>query len=73
MFVPWEPPDNWSYAYLLGAYLGDGYLSAGGQLVIECDAACPEIIEDSRATMILTSWRQYVGVPVGVPPWIAAL
>jgi hypothetical protein len=62
MFVPWEPPDNWSYAYLLGAYLGDGYLSAGGQLVIECDAAYPEIIEDSRATMILTSWRQYVGV-----------
>ena len=37
MFVQWRPPDDWSYAYLLGAYLGDGYVSPSGQLMIACD------------------------------------
>ena len=62
VFVSWEPPDNWSYAYLLGAYLGDGYLSPGGQLIISCDAAYPEIVEDCRCTIMLTSFRRHVGV-----------
>jgi hypothetical protein len=62
VFVPWTPPDRWSYSYLLGAYPGDGYVSPGGQLVIECDAAYPEIVEDSRSAIVLTSWRRYVGI-----------
>src|SRR5690349_9251945 len=51
MFVPWEPPIEASYAYLLGSYLGDGYLSPAGQLVIACDAAFPGIVEDVHAAM----------------------
>ena len=41
MFVSWSPPDDWSYAYLLGWYLGDGWLSPKGQLVIVCDTSYP--------------------------------
>jgi hypothetical protein len=62
MFVAWEPPDNWSYAYLLGSYLGDGYLSRAGQLLIVCDRKYPEIIEEVRGAMILTSLRRHVGI-----------
>ena len=62
MFVRWYPPDSWSYAYLLGFYLGDGYLSTEGQLLVVCDNLYPEIIEDVRTTMLLTSWRRYAGV-----------
>jgi hypothetical protein len=62
MFVPWRPPDNWSYAYLLGAYLGDGYISPAGQLLIVCDNQYPEIIEEVYGAMILTSLRQYAGI-----------
>jgi hypothetical protein len=59
--VPWKPPDDWSYSYLLGSYLGDGYLSKAGQLLIVCDRRYPEIIEEVRGAMILTSLRQHVG------------
>ena len=40
----WQPPDSWSYSYLLGMYLGDGCISANRRtyrLVITCDAAYP--------------------------------
>jgi len=60
--VKWTPPDDWSYTYLLGAYLGDGYLSAAGQLLVVCAQEYPEIIEDTRGAMILTSLRRHVGV-----------
>lgn len=53
----WLPPDQWSYSYLLGMYLGDGCVSAAGssfQLVVACDAAYPEIIEQCAAAMVLT-------------------
>jgi hypothetical protein len=62
LFVSWKPPDDWSYAYLLGAYLGDGYLSRAGQLLVVCDRQYPEIIEQVRGAMVLTSLRRYVGV-----------
>ena len=40
-------PTITSYAYLLGAYLGDGYLSHGpGQLLVVCDRQYPGIIEE---------------------------
>jgi hypothetical protein len=47
--VPWEPPDQLAYAYLLGWYLGDGYVANTGrtyQLVITADAVYPRIIAE---------------------------
>lgn len=49
MFVLWEPPDLKSYAYLLGWYLGDGYLAYTGrtyQLIVTCDVAYPGLISE---------------------------
>jgi hypothetical protein len=60
----WRPPDPWSYSYLLGMYLGDGCVSAterSFQLVVVCDAAYPEIIEDCATAMILTLLPRRVG------------
>jgi hypothetical protein len=57
-----EPPDDYSYAYLLGAYLGDGYLSRAGQLLIVCDRKYPGIIEEVREAMIFTSLRRHLGI-----------
>jgi hypothetical protein len=51
------PPERWSYSYLLGMYLGDGCVSSTGssyQLVVACDTAYPQIIEDCWAAMMLT-------------------
>jgi hypothetical protein len=65
VFVLWHPPDDWSYAYLLGAYLGDGCVSATNgsyQLVIVCDLAYPGIIEECLGAIVLTSLRSHVGV-----------
>jgi hypothetical protein len=45
-----EEPRRW-YSYLLGQYLGDGYVgrfSKTSSLVIACDAAYVEIIEECR-------------------------
>ena len=55
--MSWRPPDPWSYSYLLGMYLGDGYISTvprSFQLVIACDGAYPDIIDDCDAAMMLT-------------------
>jgi hypothetical protein len=60
--VSWRPPDNWSYAYLLGVYLGDGYLSPSGQLLVVCDLRYPQLIEECCGAMILTSLRRHVGL-----------
>jgi hypothetical protein len=66
VFAMWKPPDKLSYAYLLGSYLGDGYLAPSGQLMIVCDCAYPRIIEDCSDAMILTSLRRHVGIyPLG--------
>jgi hypothetical protein len=27
----WQPPDPWSYSYLLGMYLGDGCVTGAGR------------------------------------------
>jgi hypothetical protein len=62
-----KPPDPWSYSYLLGMYLGDGCLARTGhrrqsfQLVVSCDAAYPDIIEDCAAAMMLTLLPRRVG------------
>jgi hypothetical protein len=52
-----QPADHFSYAYLLGAYLGDGYVANTGrsfQLVITLDAVYPDIVEECRAAIILS-------------------
>jgi hypothetical protein len=56
-FVPVLPADDFSYAYLLGAYLGDGYIadnSRSYQLVITLDAAYPDIIEECSGAILLS-------------------
>lgn len=57
MFVQWHPPDPYSYSYLLGLYLGDGYLNVprGGkaQLMVTCGAAYPALVDDCWAAMML--------------------
>ena len=61
MFVQtWRPPDPFSYAYLLGVYLGDGCLTirpGGGssQLVVVCDARYPGIVDEAWTAIVLTS------------------
>ena len=56
-----RPADEYSYAYLLGLYLGDGHLAGNGrswQLVVSLDRAHEEIIEECRIAMLLTMpWR----------------
>jgi hypothetical protein len=57
VFVLRRPADTLTYAYLLGAYLGDGYVANTGrsfQLVIALDAAYPDIVEEVRATIVLS-------------------
>jgi hypothetical protein len=52
-----QPADHFSYAYLLGAYLGDGYVANNGrsfQLVITLDAVYPDIVEECRAAIVLS-------------------
>jgi hypothetical protein len=49
VFVRTRPADPHSYAYLLGAYVGDGYVANTGrsfQLVITLDAVYPDIVEE---------------------------
>jgi hypothetical protein len=57
MFVRTKPADPYSYAYLLGAYLGDGYVAKterSFQLVITLDAVYPEIVEECRTAIVLS-------------------
>jgi hypothetical protein len=55
--VSWRPPDPYSYSYLLGLYLGDGYVgvtrSGRATLMITCSAAYPEVMDDCGAAMKL--------------------
>jgi hypothetical protein len=58
MFVTWKPPDPWSYAHLLGWYLGDGCIQrvrSSFQLIITCDAAYPELIVDCGVAVQLVA------------------
>src|SRR3954451_15673597 len=43
-------------------YLGDGWVSSKGQLVIVCDTLYPEIIEECSGAIVLTSLRRHVGI-----------
>jgi hypothetical protein len=56
---PWRPPDAWSYAYLLGLYLGDGHVTvrAWGRsyLRVFLDGIYPGIVEECWTAIVLTS------------------
>jgi hypothetical protein len=57
VFVQTTPADSYAYAYLLGTYLGDGYVANTGrsfQLVITLDAAYPDLIEEVRGAVVLS-------------------
>ena len=68
MFVQWRPPDDYSYSYLLGLYLGDGCVAlkarGGAQLQVACDAAYPELIDLCTAVVVLTSGAHVATYPV---------
>jgi hypothetical protein len=52
----WTVPDPWSYSYLLGMYLGDGWVGRVGRLtrlMFSLDLRYPEIIEDTVAASYL--------------------
>jgi hypothetical protein len=57
VFVSFRPPDPYSYSYLLGLYLGDGYVAVrnggGSTLMIVCSGDYPEIFDDCRAAIQL--------------------
>ena len=56
--ICWRPAHPPSYAYLLGLYLGDGWLSAnrrGGATLRVClDSRYPGIVDDCWAAMVLS-------------------
>jgi hypothetical protein len=57
MPMRWRPPDAWSYALLLGLYLGDGCITDPGrtyQLRVHLDEKYPAIIEECVMAMTLT-------------------
>lgn len=63
VFVPWVPPDNWSYAYLLGLYLGDGHVAATARtanLRITLDSRYADLIEEARMAVQLAAVRNRV-------------
>jgi hypothetical protein len=66
VFVIYRPPDRRSYSYLLGLYLGDGYVDAwrgpACQLVIACDAGYPELIDECWVAMQLASPGCHIGM-----------
>lgn len=67
MFVAWAPPDEWSYSYLLGAYLGDGYVSDHPRhgnpfLAFSLDAAYPGIADECWSAATLTTNGERVTV-----------
>ena len=55
---PWRPPDGYTYAYLLGLYLGDGHVQVRGRkawLRIFLDGIYPGIVEDCQAAIRITT------------------
>jgi hypothetical protein len=86
VFVQWRPPDPWSYSYLLGMYLGDGWVGPArrpNRLCFTLDAAYPEILEELLAAtriaarcdrVTIRRHRNDAGIVVNsyAPHWSAA-
>jgi hypothetical protein len=64
VFVSFRPPDRFSYSYLLGLYLGDGYLAVrhGGraQLMITCATDYPDLVDACCAAVQLVVPESHV-------------
>jgi hypothetical protein len=61
----WTVPDPWSYSYLLGMYLGDGWAGPAvrsARLMLSLDARYPEIIEEARTAVQLAARGSRVAV-----------
>lgn len=59
----WTVPDPWSYSYLLGMYLGDGWVgppARPNRLCFTLDSAYPDIIEDTVVATQLAALRHRV-------------
>jgi hypothetical protein len=59
----WTVPDPWSYSYLLGMYLGDGWVGPPRQpnrLCFTLDSAYPEIIDETVAATHMAALRSPV-------------
>jgi hypothetical protein len=83
----WQPTDPASYSYLLGIYLGDGYIGKASQtpvLEISLDSRYPGIVEecssairnaaevDARVHHRLTREGASIRLTAGSPIWLAA-
>jgi hypothetical protein len=60
VFAMWRPPDAWSYSYLLGIYLGDGWLGrskprANPYLAVSLDAAYPDVVDEVVCAIGITT------------------
>ena len=57
--LPWRPPHDRQYAYLLGLYLGDGTVTVAktgkANLRVCLDGLYPEIVEDCRIAIGITT------------------
>jgi hypothetical protein len=54
-YVPARPPDDATYAYLLGLYLGDGCLDPRGKvLMLAFDARYPDIVDAAEEALTVT-------------------
>jgi hypothetical protein len=65
--VSWRPANQPSYAYLLGLYLGDGWVSPHirtARCVITLDGIYPGIIEEARAAVDTVAPRPASVLPV---------
>ena len=85
--VGWRPTNRASYSYLLGIYLGDGYISKASRhpvLEIALDASYPGIAKECgkaiwevagtrpRASLRVTEVGESIRVAAGSPIWPAA-
>jgi hypothetical protein len=83
----WRPTDPASYSYLLGVYLGDGYINKASHtpvLEISLDSRYPGIVEecsnairnaaeiDARVHRRVVHQRNSIRLTAGAPFWLAA-
>jgi hypothetical protein len=62
----WTPPDEYSYSWLMGFYLGDGCITSpkpgNYQLRVVLDAVYPDIVDDCVTAITLTALHSRVTV-----------
>jgi len=59
----WRPPDDPVYCYLLGIYLGDGYIGrSGGLMRITLDALYGELVGKVHGALLTTFPDRHIGL-----------